>query len=895
MKLSTLNSNPIAKAVRTALLAGTAAALAMPAAYAAEDEEGEKVTITGSRIKRVDVETAQPVTVITREELDMSGDTSVADALRNTSANSFGSWKAQSGFGAGYSGSAEIDLRGVGATLVLIDGRRMPGAGYDGGQTQDLNNIPLAIVERIEILRSGASAIYGSDAVAGVVNIITRKEVDGAQLGVTYEERGVDDGSKVKYEFVAGASGDKASMLVVAEHQTVDEMTDRSVTGLDNGVSWYSPVANAFYYSDSAGGYEQFDDASLCGSVPNTIDQGFRCGYAYSNATWLYPQQDQDSLMTKFTYEVSSNLIFNSRLSYVNAKSHSRYAPTPISTAVPTMTFGNPNIPASMAADMDPNVDPTVYIYHRSALLGNRDSYLDKNAYDAVFGLEGFLEAGNGYDWTLNYQRTTSSENLMNTNLVNDRMFQAGLDAGDYDVFNVSGMTTAEWSQQALDFYETVAHTGFLRVDQRKDIVDGTFGGELFTSDIVTGNFVVGGEFEKLDFTYQSDPESGQGYISGGSGGDDVYANRDRSAIYSEFAFNFDFGLEVSAAARYDSYDMTGDVGTGTADKTFSDTTTMLSVAYRPMDTLLLRAVVGESFRAPSMNELFASRSFGFPAAYDFWYCDTYQGGQFGDPADPNFDSSYCDASNQPQHLVWSGGNPDLDPEFGDNISVGAVWNVTDDLVVEAQWYSIEYYDKITNVSLTQILLEDQAQNGNSTPVTRGPNNQIESIQSGTINQDEQNTFGWDFAVSYNMDTSVGQFTIKGDLTRTSAMEFVSVDPATLEQSVYNSIEDHDWPKMKANLQVSWSKDDYYAAWRSNYIAGQERPNDNFRDIDAVVYHNVQFGMYTPWDGEVVVGIRNLLDTEVEMYTDTVAWRNFSPTLYSPEGRTWTLRYEQKF
>lgn len=884
--MSTLNSNPIAKAVRTALLAGTAAALAMPSVYAAEDEEkGEKVTITGSRIKRVDVETAQPVTVITREELDMSGDTSVADALRNTSANSFGSWKAQSGFGAGYSGSAEIDLRGLGATLVLIDGRRMPGAGYDGGQTQDLNNIPLAIVERIEILRSGASAIYGSDAVAGVVNIITRKEVDGAQFGVTYEDRGVDDGNKVKYEFAAGASGDKGSMLVTVEHQTVDEMADNSVTGFNNGVSWYSPVANAFYYSASAGGYVQYDDASLCGSVPNTVDQGFRCGYAYSNVTWLYPQQDQDSVMTKFTYDISSDVTMNARLSYVNSKSHSRFAPTPISTSVPTMTFGNANIPAAMAADMDPNVDPTVYIYHRSALLGNRDSYLDKYAFDAVFGFEGFLDVGAGFDWTANYQRTVSSENLMNTNLVNDSLFQIGLDDETYDIFNVGGASTAQWSADALAFYQSVAHTGQLNVQQRKDIIDGTFGGELMSNDIMALNFVVGAEFEKLDFTYRSDPASGQGIISGGSGGDDVFANRDRTAIFSEFAFNFDFGLELSVAARYDDYDMVGDVGASFETKQFSDTTTMFTAAYRPMDDLLIRAVVGESFRAPSMNELFASRSFGFPAAYDYWYCDTYQGGTFGDPNSANYDPSYCDPSNQPQHLVWSGGNPTLDPEFGDNISVGAVWNATDNLVVEAQWFRVEYYDKITNISLNEILLANQAAGGSTANVTRNANNQIDFINGGTVNLAEQNTWGWDFAVSYNMDTSIGQFNIKADLTRTSNMNFGG----------RNVMEEHDWPKMRANTQVSWSKDDYYAAWRMNYIAGQDAPSPNFRDIDDVMYHNVQFGMYTPWDGEVIVGIRNLFDTDIEYYTDTVAWRNFNTTLYSPEGRTWTLRYEQKF
>ncbi len=931
--MSTLNSNPIAKAVRYALIAGTAAAVAMPAAFAAEDEAAAKetkVTITGSRIKRVDVETAQPITVITREELDMSGDTSVADALRNTSANTFGSWKAQSGYGAGYSGSAEIDLRGVGATLVLIDGRRMPGAGYDGGQTQDLNNIPLAIVERIEILRSGASAIYGSDAVAGVVNIITRKEMDGAEFSVLYEQRGVDDGSKVKYEFAAGVTGEKGSMIVTAEHQTVDEMVDNDVTGFDNGVSWYSPVANAFYYSQGYYDYyldeftndydpavhgdyataeeyandqnienwPAFFDASLCGAVPNTINNGYRCGYAYSNATWLYPQQDQDSIMTKFNYEVNSNLSFNARISFVNAKSHSRYAPTPISTATPTMSYDNPLLPPSIASDIrftGDNSRPTVNFYHRSALLGNRDSYLNKTAYDAVFGFEGFLDAGSGFDWSVNYQRTVSSENLQNTNLINDRMFQAGVDNGEFDVFNVGGMTPAAWSAHAIEFYRSVAHTGTLDVAQRKDIVDGTFGGEIMSNDLMTANFVVGGEFENLDFTYRSDPESGQGYISGGSGGDDVFANRERTAAYAEFAFAFDFGLEATVAARYDGYDMEGDVGDSWATKTFSDTTTMFSLAYRPMDTLLIRAVVGESFRAPSMNELFASRSFGFPDGYDYYYCEPVNPpADSGNPpglGNPANDPSYCDVGNLPQMLYWSGGNPSLNPESGDNISFGAVWNVTDDLVVEAQYYHLEYVDKIGGVSLDRILELNWLAGGETSAVVRGSNGQVEYVNGGTINQDSVKTFGWDYAVSYNMDTSIGKFNIKADLTNVSAFD------ETTDGILYRNAGLRGAPEIRANLQVSWAKDDYYAAWRTNYISAQETTssNPNILDLDAIMYHNVQFGMYTPWDGEVVLGIRNLLDEGLPFNSTAEAWRDFNTTLYSAEGRTWTLRYEQKF
>ncbi|MDQ7050833.1 MAG: TonB-dependent receptor [Enterobacterales bacterium] len=889
--MSNLNKhNPLAKAVKVALLAASvASAYSAPAVFAAEEDEaeGQKILVTGSRIKRVAVEGAQPVTIITREELDLSGDTSVADVLRNQSANSFGSWKGQSGFGAGATGSAEINLRGVGATLVLVDGRRLPGVGYDGGATQNLNNIPLAIVERIEILRGGASAIYGSDAVAGVVNIITRTEISGGSFSVLKENRGIDDGGKMKYEFAAGVSGDKGSMLIVAEHTSIDELEDNSVTGFDNGVSWWSPVANTFYASQSAGAYVSWFEDTLCESVPNTVNQGFRCGYAYSNVTWLYPQQDSDSVWAKFDYQLTENIKFNARLGYVGTKTHSRFAPTPVSTNSVTMQFDNPNAPAVVANDIISGFDPNIYIYHRTALLGNRDAYFEDSAFDLVFGLEGFLNFGEGFDWEVNYQRTLKDETLLNENLINDVAFQNGIDNGDFDIFNVQGRTTAAWSQHALDFYQSVAHTGIFKVNQVKEIVDGNISGEIFSNESMTLAFVAGGEYETTDFTQVSDPESGQGFISGGSGGDDVFAKRDRTSVYSEFALDFDFGLELSAAVRYDNYDQTGDVGlTADANRSFSDTTTMFTAAYRPTDDLLIRAVVGEAFRAPTMPELFASQSFGFPSGYDYYYCDT-QG-------NASTAGAYCDATNQPQHLVFSGGNPTLEPEQGDTVAAGVVWSPSDDLTLEWGYYGIKYFNKITSVSVNDILLQNNAQGGNTAAVTRGANGQIASIQGGSLNLDSQETTGWDFALRYNLETSFGNFVFKPSVSR--VIDFVNIDTDSngnvIRQNIANRV---DLPEMRANILTSWSMEDFYAAWQINFIKGQPANGSAFVDLKDTYYHNLQVGMHTAWNGEVTVGVRNVLDEQIQFYTGQAAWRNFNTTLYSPEGRTVFFRYKQSF
>ncbi len=204
-----------AKAVRRGLLAAAVTGIAFSGyATAEEAKEGkvERIEVTGSRIKQVDMETASPVTVITAADLKVTGETSVADVLNNSSINSFGSWRGMSGYGAGASATSDVDLRGLGsqATLILLDGRRMPGTSSSSGTVADTSSIPMAIVERIEILRDGASAVYGSDAVAGVINIITKKDFEGVELNYTGESPDVEGGDSSRFSVAAGFSTDKA-------------------------------------------------------------------------------------------------------------------------------------------------------------------------------------------------------------------------------------------------------------------------------------------------------------------------------------------------------------------------------------------------------------------------------------------------------------------------------------------------------------------------------------------------------------------------------------------------------------------------------------------------------------------------------------------------------------
>ena len=211
------------KAFSTFIVCGVAAALfAVPAWSQDEDEDAAElgtIEVTGSRLKQTDIETASPVTIISREQIALSGFGTVAEVLQSTPYNSFGSFRETSGYANGQAVVNNISLRGLGSarTLVLIDGRRIASTGASGGSAQNLNQIPTSIVERVEILRDGASAIYGSDAIAGVINIITRKDFDGMELSLT-SGRPIAGAEYVRANLTGGISNSRGNMYYTIQH-----------------------------------------------------------------------------------------------------------------------------------------------------------------------------------------------------------------------------------------------------------------------------------------------------------------------------------------------------------------------------------------------------------------------------------------------------------------------------------------------------------------------------------------------------------------------------------------------------------------------------------------------------------------------------------------------------
>lgn len=354
---------PLTKAIRASIGASLLLTAAMPlmAQDTNEEVEVEEVVVTGSRIKRPTAPSSQTVISITAQDMKLSGDVSVADALRSSTLNSLGSFRESSGNSA--QSNATFNLRGAGSgrTAILINGRRTVGsASLGGGGAVNLNLIPMSFVDKIEVVADGASAVYGSDAVTGVVNIILKSGYDGAEFTARFGDRAKDDGTEHGFSFLTGAQGDKGSVTFGIEMDTRDPVFDKDrsftaarysdlngdgfITGYQEteGVSFYGyslinpEYTGTFSNTDRDSWYVNpgnncVDDGSFVGELKADAvfgpDAGFYCGYAYANVSANRASMDRLNAYVNADYEVSDDVSIYVDAVMSNNESFGRYAP----------------------------------------------------------------------------------------------------------------------------------------------------------------------------------------------------------------------------------------------------------------------------------------------------------------------------------------------------------------------------------------------------------------------------------------------------------------------------------------------------------------------------------------------------------------------------------------
>ena len=849
-------NNKLAKSVRLAIAFG-AAATALPATQAFANEEGEieKIEVTGSRIKRTDMESASPIEVISIAEFENQGRISVADALRNVTSNSFGSFVPSSGSSA--QSQSTVNLLGMGSdrTLVLLDGKRMAGSPSLGGSSANLSSIPMAAVDRIEILKDGASAVYGSDAIAGVVNIILKKNYEGASFSINYSEPELAGANTKTASLVVGMNSEKGNITFVYDHQENGTMFDKDrpytaasmedVNG-DGLISIYDETVGISYYGATirnpvTGAYEASPDcANLAANVPgfvgeldvgsalDTVGAGTVCGFAYANVSANVASTKRDSIMTNASYNVNDDLEFFARAMMSRNDSLGRYAPPAAGWS--NIPVGNVNNP----------YDEPVNGYFRWHQIGNRDGLVTDYQQDYMVGFKGLNTLGDmDIDWELSYHKAKLDYRQVGRSYLSYAGLYAnlligeplGTDAG----IEAMKATTYQEDQNEFDHY---------------------FFGAGFELGELPGGMIshyIGGEYFEQTYASQYDAQSEGGWI-GGSAGNTAAGERDTTALFYEIAMPIMDELLVSAAFRYDDYSDFGD-----------KTTPSVKLEYRPLEDLLIRASYSKGFRAPSLSELLGQTAFSATRATDYKLC-----------AQQGIAPLDC-KSRQFDNLQLS--NDQLGPEESTYINAGIVYSGVENLTVKVDYFDLEVTDLISAITVQDLMNADYAgQLGNilgnypNVSLNRDSEGRIDGdIVTQTANGAVRVRRGIDAEFGYKFEMDFGSLELKN----------VTTYLLDAEEDVYFGGPTQDFigfagqPDLKNQFTALVEIDDFSFTWTTDYTHETAEGQDlevgegtftfvKEGNVDSFIVHNIS-ASYSMGDwGTISGGVRNLLEEEVK-------------------------------
>ncbi|WP_305805681.1 TonB-dependent receptor [Stenotrophomonas sp. YIM B06876] len=853
-----LKSTRLRDAITLALLSGvavTGTAFAQDSSSKGEPSTTlDRIEVTGSRLKRAEIEGAQPVTVIDRVQIDASGETSVADYLRTTNFNSVGQFRPQSGSSA--QAGAFADLRGLGGqrTLVLIDGHRAPKAPFAAGSGTDLNTIPLAAVERIEVLTDGASAIYGADAVGGVINIITRKDFEGAQvmLGKSDPKWGRTDEGSILF----GASGDRGRMIGGFSHnRRAMIFTNSRPWGQTLGVSTYGNNYRSF---DPVTGKELVATTALPGGCTNEnfylLPNG-RCSYNFNKVAADEAATRNNSFFMNGEVQVDENWSVYANTSVSNTTSFGRYAPTPGAVAIAPDAAQNP-VPGALT-----------YLYHRFAAAGNRDNTTDGTVYDVLLGTRGAVSDSIDFDGGVRYNTYRYKE--LGRNYIVASLAEQAINDDLYNIYN-----PAATPEDVLNSIKaTISRDSVFTT--KEAFANLTFN-DLFQMGGGSASLAVGAEFRKEQFDDVYDSLSSAGVVLGSSGAS-AGDSRKVTAAYFEMLFPITSTFDANLAGRYEKY---SDYGNNFAPK--------LSLRWHPIDSLTLRGSVGKGFVAPTLDVISQATAFSADSVYDPASCLDQGAGTaakcaaFANKTDLQVDSYREKAEG-------------LGAEKSTQYQVGGVWDATSWLNVTLDYWNIQIKDRIAFFSSQKLI--DIELGRDPTPFPGAPcsiirdkalanslGSPIKEIHNCYFNQGKVKTDGVDLTLRTNFD--LGNWGSLANMMQASYQRSYTIDGGENQAGLQG------FPHTRATLNNTWSRGDWSAVYNVRYI-GSNGSNTDGDYTKAYVTHDVQLSLAMPWNAKVMLGVNNLTNKLPEL----IAYdgRPFNFYLYDAYGRSPYVRYEQRF
>ncbi|WP_026355021.1 TonB-dependent receptor domain-containing protein [Massilia niastensis] len=917
----------------------------------------QRVEITGSSIKRIAKEGALPVEIISRKQLEDQGIVTAEQLIATLNVNGTGSDNlasnadVTSGAQRGNNGASSANLRGQGAdsTLVLLNGRRIATHGMKGSAV-DLNSIPMAAVERVEVLKDGASAVYGTDAIGGVINFILRKNYKGLEAQ-SFIDVAQESGGEIGRASLTGGWGDLDTqgwnVLVTAAHSENKALrgNQRDFVNTfqpDRGVSVDTrgaPSANIFATTLAPtllsrtgtgptlpGGTIGYNGISLldlpggagCTSIDgmgpydeklwDTASAAFGCAWDTGRAAVLQQPVKNSNALARATFNAGQHQLFaelvGSRVEVAKSFSPNQVSPS-------ASTFGPSSFyPSTGAAYNDvynalvkvfPSISanyglPIAYRW-RCMECGNREIETTTKAARALVGADGPLSiAGRSFDYRVGLSHAFSeSDSVLGRGYNYTAPLAAALGSGLINPFLLPGQAQ---TPEAIAAINATSAAGVTLYGGKSSMTqfDAAISGEIFKLPAGPVLAAVGTDLRREEYKFNGDARdiaNRRAILNAPF--DDVNAldkiHRDIKAVYAEILIPVTKTLEVTLAGRKDHY--TGFGGTFNPKVSFR---------YQPLASLMFRGSYNESFRAPSFNQLFNGVTISPYAGKDLADPATCPGGR-ADSTRPG-----CESIN-PETLT--GGKAELGPETAKQGSIGFVFEPANFFSMNADLWEIRKENTIDSFNTATMVAN---YNLFQDSFLRNPSGQLVAIDQRWINAGERITRGVEVGARFNGKFNTGavwsvgldgsrllekksRATVNAPFGESEVGRFIFTGDLGLKwkHSAYVTYKYGDWSGMLQNIYRS-GYDDQVLPGVAN---GLVRPANWNPKVDEYSIFNLSVN-YTGFKNlTLTAGVKNMFDEDppfaITYDSNTGAGSSWEPRVADPRGRSFTLLANYKF
>ena len=871
------------KKMRSKLLACLAIIPFISLTFTISAEEVEEVVVTGSYIKGSPTDGASPVELYDRDTIEGIGAVDVADITANMVVDTGSENNADSFTSGSMQGRTNVNLRGLGlsSTLVLFDGRRQTVTGTtanDGSVFVNTSAIPVIALDRVEILKEGAASVYGSDAVAGVVNYIFRRDFTGFEVDLTSQETDLGNSQDRRGSFIWGVENGDTNLVVAYSalnrtplSQSELELAPLGVSGLGTSFLLFGPsTVESGPYAGTYSAFQNVGDPSCEANKGIIIPQasGFRCGFKYGPRFNIVNDEDHDQLYASLQTNLTNGV--TAKLDYL--KADTEVHDNPQSPSYPALSYLSPANAIAPGKGGNPFGVPVLWIGRPLASafpspFAPREIEMER----VSFGLTGQME--NGFDW--DFAMTRSEEDN----------YGRQPDTGTSKLAAAIDGTGGPSGDQTFNLFDPFANSQELRDWLRSDqetwtnvvlsVVDFVMSGEV--GDI---SLAVGAQSRREKYDIRRSPNSIVEFDAAGNltkpadmiflgGGTESSASRTTNAVFMEASTDLAENLELKGAVRYE--DMEND----------SNIDPKISLRYEVSDEVIVRASVSTSYREASLSQLTTS-GVGLQGIQDYNEDGSAKGG-----------TAFI--------RIAQDGNPNLEAEEADNLNIGVIWRPLDNFEAKVDYWMVDYSDVITIESAQGIV----SRTPNDPKVKRTIDGTLTGVTTSYFNAASVETNGLDVEMSYGMDTALGEMLFGLNATHMLQYEIPIGGVTTDVVGLFN----HDnfarsLPETKMVVSAALDAGRHTAAafgrWVSSYettrpVSASAAAQGFTQDIDSHFTVDLQytytFDFMQADDLKVTFGVKNAFDEEVPQVYDAANW-SYDPKHHDPRGRMYSVGFK---